>query len=166
MFRTGLTSAALLLLAACGSEQEGQFTTEEGERGEYSIDPATGETTARIETEEGTATLRSGASVPVDLPEGITIYPGAGVVSNTVVDHADGSGAMVTLRSEDTPQKIAAHYRREAKAAGYAISLEMTIEDGTLIGGERPDGAVFSLNTTRDTDGSTLAQLMIGAAPQ
>ncbi len=166
MIRTiALTTAASVLLAACGSEKSGEFTTEEGETGEYSIDPATGETSARIETAEGTATMRSGASVPVKLPDGITIYPGAQVVSNTVVDHAGGSGSMVTLRSEDTPQQVSAHYRREAEAAGYKIALEMTVENGMLIGGEKPNGAVFSVNTSSDTDGTTLAQLMLGNNP-
>lgn len=162
--RIALAAAASAMLAACGSEETGEFTTQEGETGEYTIDPATGETSARIETEEGTATMRSGASVPVNLPDGITIYPGASVVSNTVVDHAGGSGSMVTLRSEDAPQQIASHYRREAESAGFKIELEMKVDDGVLIGGEGPGGAVFSLNTSRDTDGSTLAQLMIGDA--
>ena len=74
-----------LTLAACSSETSGTFEGEDGETGEYTIDSSTGEATATITTEEGTATLRSGASVPVELPAGFTTYPGAEVVSNTVV---------------------------------------------------------------------------------
>jgi hypothetical protein len=164
MIRTiALATAVSVLLAACGSEKSGEFTTEEGETGEYSIDSATGETSARIETEEGTAVMRSGPGVPVNLPDGFSVYPGASVVSNTVVDHANGtSGSLITFRSQDTPQQISAYYRREAEAAGYKISLEMNVGDGMLIGGEKPGGAVFSLNTANDNDGTVLGQMMIG----
>ena len=49
-------AASTLALAACGSETEGEFTTEDGETGEYQIDRATGESSMTVETDDGTRT--------------------------------------------------------------------------------------------------------------
>lgn len=155
--------ATASLLAACGSERSGEFTTEDGESGEYTIDTESGETTARIETEDGVATLRSGADVPVDLPNGFTIYPGAKIITNTVVDSAQGSGNMVLMETDASPDNVIAHYRKQAEAAGIEIQMELTVNDGKMIGGEAPGGGVFSLNASNDGEGPTSAQLMIGS---
>ena len=100
-----------LALAACSSETSGTFEGEDGETGEYTIDRATGEATATIETEDGTATLRSGSDVPVELPAGFTVYPGAEVITNTVVSQGAGSGMLVTMQSDDSPEAVAGFYK-------------------------------------------------------
>lgn len=163
MLRTITIAAAAALVSACGSETSGEFTTDDGSTGEYTIDQSTGETTARIETDEGTATLRSGANVPVELSEGFSIYPGATVISNTVVSHGEGSGNMVMMETTDSPEEVAAHYRKQAEAAGVDIQIEMSINGGKMLGGEGPGGTMFSLNASRDGDGPTQAQLMLGS---
>ena len=163
MLRTITIIAAAALASACGSETSGEFTTDDGGSGEYSVDRSTGETTATIETADGTATMRSGANVPVDLPDGFTLYPGASVISNTVVNHADGSGNMLLIQTDDSPDEVVAHYRSQAEAAGIDIQIEMTVNDGKMIGGEGPDGTTFSLNASTDGEGPTQAQLMIGS---
>lgn len=150
------------MLTACGSERSGEFTTEDGETAQYTIDSETGETSATIKTGDGTATLRSGADVPVDLPGGFSIYPGAKVVTNTVVSHDDGKGNMLMLETADSPDEVVAHYRKQAQAAGIDIQLEMSMNEGKMIGGEGPDGTTFSLNATDDGEGLTQAQLILG----
>ena len=153
--------AGCLMLASCGSEKEGTFETSEGERGSYSIDEDGGTATATIKTDDGTAVMRSGQDVPIDLPDGFTIYPGAKVVSNTTFSQADSSGSLIVLESEAEPDEIAAHYRKQAEAAGIDIQLEMSVNGGKMIGGEGPGGQVFSLNANSD-GGKTSAQLMLG----
>lgn len=156
-------TVAATLVSACGSESSGEFTTGDGQTGEYTIDESTGETTARIETDEGTATMRSGANVPVELSEGFSIYPGATVVSNTVVNHGDGKGNMVQMETDASPDQVAAHYRKQAEAAGIDIKIELSTGDGKMLGGDGPGGTTFSLNASRDGEGPTQAQLMLGS---
>ncbi len=156
-----LATPLALILAACGSETSGTFEGEDGEVGEYTIDESTGETTATITTEEGTMTMRSGSDVPVDLPGGFTVYPGAEVVSNTVVNQGQGSGNLVTMTSPDSPQEVAAYYKSQAEAAGITIQMEMATNGMQMIGGESQDGLTFSVMASPADEG-TSAQLTVG----
>ena len=166
-YSTLIASAALALtLTACGSEREGTFTTEEGDTGEYSIDTDTGETSMTIETEDGVATLRAGPDVDAELPGGFSIIDGAEVMSNTVVDAADGKGALVTFNSDKSPEEIADLYRAQAESAGVEIQIETSINGGKMLGGEGPDGLTFSIlaypNEEEGGEG-TLANLTVGS---
>jgi hypothetical protein len=159
-----ILAAATLTLAACGSETSGEFTTEEGETGEYTIDKDTGETSMTIKGEDGEATLRSGADVPLSLPAGFTLFPGSKVITNTVVDQPDGKGTMVTFEAQAPADKVVAHYREAAKAAGFDIQLEMTTNGTVMIGGERKgDGSSLSVTASGAESGTTTGQLIIGS---
>jgi ABC-type Fe3+-hydroxamate transport system substrate-binding protein len=156
-----LLTASALLLAACGSETSGEFTTAEGEKAEYTIDEDSGETSMTVKGPDGTATLRSGAEVPVSLPDGFSLYPGSKVVTNTVVDQPDGQGTMVMFEATAPADKIVAHYREQAKAAGFDIQLEMNTNGTTMIGGERKgDGSTLSVTAT--SGDTTTGQIIIG----
>ena len=148
--------AAALLLSACGSETSGEFTTEEGESGEYSIDSEDGEATMTVTSPDGDITMRSGADVPVDLAGGFTLIPGAKVVSNTVINQADGKGSLVTFTSDKSPQEIADFYRKQAESAGIAIQIETSMNDGKMLGGEsETTGTTFSITAYPGEDGTT-----------
>lgn len=158
-----LAGGAALALAACGSEATGEFTTEDGETGEYTIDKDSGETSMTIKGEDGDATLRSGADVPVSLPKGFSMFPGSKVVSNTVVNQPDGQGTMVAFEAAAPADKVVAHYRDQAKAAGFEIQLEMTTNGTTMIGGVRKgDGTSLSVTASPGEGGATTGQLIIG----
>ena len=62
-FAFGCAAASVLTLTACGSETSGEFTTEDGESAEYTIDSDTGETSMTVATEQGAVSMRSGADV-------------------------------------------------------------------------------------------------------
>ena len=142
-------TASALLLAGCGSETSGEFTTDDGETAEYTIDKDSGETSMTIDGPDGTATLRSGADVPVSLPDGFSLYPGSKVVTNTVVNQPDGQGTMVMFEATAPADTIVAHYREQAKAAGFDIQLEMNTNGTMMIGGERTDdGSTLSVTAT------------------
>lgn len=160
--KLALVTPLALVIAACGSETSGTFEGEDGETGEYTIDQSTGETTATIETEDGTATLRSGSNVPVDLPDGFSVYPGANVVSNTVVKQGGGSGTLVTLSSKDSPEEVAAYYKAQAEKAGVEIQMEMSTNGAQIIGGQSADGLTFSIMASPAEEGGTTAQLTVG----
>ncbi len=154
-------AAGTLTLFACSSEESGVVVDEDGNEVNYSIDKETGETAVTVETEQGTATMRSGDDVPVDLPGGFTVYPGAEVVSNTIVSHGDGEGAMIFMETDATPDDLAEFYRAQAKDAGIEIQMDMTAENTKMLAGETKEGMVFSLNATREGD-KTTAQIMVG----
>jgi hypothetical protein len=157
-----LAGAAALALAACGLETSGEFTTEDGQNAEYTIDKDTGETSMTVEGPDGTATMRSGAGVPVSLPDGFTLFPGSKVVTNTVVNQPGGQGTMITFEADAPAEAVVAHYRDAAKAAGFDIQLEMNTNGTRMVGGERKaDGSSLSVTAT---DGKpTTGQIIIGS---
>jgi hypothetical protein len=154
----------LAALAACGSDRTGTIEDDEGNTVDYAIGEDGETTTAEIQTADGNASIRSGANVAVDLPDGFSIYPGADVVNTTRIDGAQGSGTMVTLESDSTPEQLAHFYRKQADAAGVKVQMDMTTENGKMIAGQSEQGISFSLNASRDGD-TTSAQLMIGREP-
>jgi hypothetical protein len=156
---------AALALSACGSESSGEFTTEDGEAGEYSIDNDSGETTMTVQTPDGEVSLRSGTDVPVDLPAGFSLISGADIVSNTIIDQGETRGALVTFTSDRTPEEIADFYRAEAEDAGIEIQIETSMNGGKMIGGENETtGTTFSVSAYPDEDGTT-GQLTISEEP-
>jgi hypothetical protein len=156
-----VAGGAAMMLTACGSETSGEFTTADGENAEYTIDKDSGETSMTVNGPDGTATLRSGTDVPVKLPDGFTLFPGTKVVTNTVVNQPDGQGTMITFETGAPAEKVVAHYRDQAKAAGFDIQLEMNTNGTMLIGGERKDDG-SSLSVTATNGDTTTGQIIIG----
>jgi hypothetical protein len=166
---TIIATGTALLLAGCGSEKTGEFTTDDGKNAAYAIDEKTGETSMTITGKDGTATLRSGTDVPLDLPKGFSLFPGSKVITNTVVKQADGEGTMVMFEAAAPAETVVAHYRDQAKAAGFDIGIEMTTGDTRMIGGERKaDGSSLSVTATTKAgeNGATTGQLIIGSKPK
>ena len=131
-------------------------------RGTFEVDEETGETSARFEAEDGTVTaMRSGGTVPPDLPEGFTLYPQARAVNVTRVDQGERRSVIVDLRSDATPRQIANHYLAEAEAAGFTVEPRLQSDETEVIAGEDVRGQAFSLVAKRD-DGTTKAQLSMG----
>jgi hypothetical protein len=152
---------AAMLLAACGADPAEKASAQDPAHGEYTIDKQTGETRMTIKVPEGTASLRSGAKVPLRLPAGFTLFPGATVVTNTVVSQPDGQGTMVSFETDAAADDVIAHYKAEAIAAGFAIELEVNTNGSHLIGGVRKrDGSHLSVTATQGKP--TTAQLIIG----
>lgn len=159
-----MAGGTALMLAACGSETSGEFTTEDGENAEYTIDNASGETSMTIKGKDGTATLRSGADVPVDLPEGFSLYPGSKVITNTVVNQPDGKGTMVMFETDAEASEVMAHFRKEAGDAGFDIQIDANMNGSLMIGGERKaDGSSLSITATPGDGEATTGQLIIGS---
>lgn len=161
-----IPASAALFLSGCGSETSSTFTTDDGESGEYTVDAETGESSMTVETADGEVNVRSGSSVPVDLPAGFSLIAGAEVVSNTVFDQAGTKGALLNFRSSKDPQEIADFYRAEAEAAGVDIQIETSMNDGKMLGGENEaSGLTFSITAYPDGEGMTIGQLTVGEDP-
>jgi hypothetical protein len=147
---TGIVLAgALALPGGCNSQKSGTIAAPDGESADYTIDEATGETSMTIADDNGRTRFRSGANLPVSLPDGLTLFPGTRVVRNTIVDDPEGAGVLINFEADAAAARIVAHYRDAARAAGYEIGLEMTTRDTVMIGGERKaDGATISVTAT------------------
>ena len=157
-----ITGALVLTLSACSSEETYTLEGEDGETGEFTIDSDSGEANFSIKTEDGTMVMRSGSDVPVDLPGGFKVYPGAEVISNTTVNQASGSGSLVTMSSSDSPEEVAAYYKSQAESAGITIQMEMATNGMKMIGGESEDGLTFSIMASPEGEG-TSAQRTVGS---
>ena len=161
MKKPALAVIAPLALIGCGSDKSGTFDDGEGGEGSYSVEQKDGETTATVTTRDGTATMRSGADVPLELPSGFTLYPGAKVENNTSFSAGSGKGALINMTSGDSPQKMVDFYRKQAKAAGFEITMDAKMGDQIAIVGEHDDSRGFTFNAS-PSDGGSTAQLMIG----
>lgn len=157
---TLVLAAAMLTLSACGSDNSNEYAGADGSA-PYSIDAEVGEFNATITTDDGSAKVRSGKQVPVDLPKGFSIFPDAEIVTNTTFEGAGGKGMMIVLESNASPDEMGAYYLREAKAAGVKVTAEMAINGGKMIAGQDNKGIAFSFNAS-PAGGGTRAQLMIG----
>lgn len=155
-------AASVLALAACGSESSGEFTTEDGETGEYVIDNDGESASMTVETPEGTVRMRTGAETPTDLPAGFTMISGANVLSNTIIDQGETKGSLTTFQSEMSVDDILAHYRGEAESAGITIQIETNMNGVQLIGGENEqNGSTFSVSAFQNDEGLSQVQLTI-----
>lgn len=159
MTRNLFVAAALVALAACGSERSGTVTNEDSTM-DYTVD-GDGEFSADITTEDGSGTIRSGKKVAVDLPDGISVYPGANVISNTTFDSEAGQGGMVLMESGDSVDEVLSYYRKQAEAAGVEIKTTMETGDMAMFAGEKADGTSVSVNASKSDDGSSVS-LIIG----
>lgn len=163
MKRSIIGMALAIWLAGCSGESSGTFGDGDDGSGTYAVERDGEGVTARMETDDGTAVMRSGADVPVDLPHGFTIYPGATVSTNTVFAEAGSKGALVTMESDAAPEDMIAFYRRQAESAGVDITLDMTTDTMRMIGGKARDGSPFSFTATAEGERTT-GQLMAGEA--
>lgn len=153
----GCSGALALLTAACG---EGGEEAQAG-RG-YTIDPATGEHRMTIRREDGEATLRSGATVPVALPEGFSLFPGTRVIETARVTRPGGEGALVTFEADAPAADLAAHYRDAAISAGFAVAVDLDTNGSRLVTAVRErDDAALTLTATGGPP--TTGQLFISA---
>ncbi len=165
MRKVSVISAATgaLLLAACGSSDEGTIVTEDGETVEYDVDGDGGDAQITMRGEDGEeVVINSGSGASgADLPDGYSLYPGASVVSTATINQADGQGTMVMMQSDASPEDMVSFYRNQAEGAGITIQMEMTTNGNAMIAGEGEGGTSFSFNATPSDDG-TLGQLMVG----
>ncbi len=156
----GLGLAVLALTWLDASNLPGAGDSGPGTSTEHIIDPATGETRITIPQKDGIATLRSGPKVPVSLPEGFSLFPGARVVGNSMVTRTgEGQNTLVTFETDAPAAEVIAHYREQAKAAGFAITLEAETGDTFIMVGERGGGRIAA---TATQGAPTTGQLIFG----
>lgn len=105
--------------------------------------------------------MRSGPQVPVHLPPGFTLYPGARVISNTVIERGGKRGALLVFETPDPLAKVMLFYRAQAAAAGMTLELDLGGDDRASLGGTLRSGAHMTLSG-RQESGVTRAEFAHG----
>lgn len=140
---------ALLLLTACG----GPGGQEPAPQSTPNIEPklTTGEERTRIAAKGQTpATLRSGPRVPVVLPRGFTLYPGAEVVSNTVVERGAMRPMLLVFRTPASIEQVMLYYRAQARAAGMTVEVDLAGRGRASLGGTLRSGGAVAIVARRE----------------
>lgn len=132
--------------AGCAEREAPQPEPVEQER----PDRTTGETRATIAPRgEPPAISRSGPEVPVNLPPGFTLYPGAKAISNTIVARRGKERMLMVFESPDPPAKVLTFYRLQAAKTGAQVTLDLGGEDRASLGGTLRSGESFALTVRR-----------------
>lgn len=153
-----MLAAATLALAACGGEKT-VYSDAEGNEVNVTREGDGDASEIKITSADGSATVNidSGAT-DAKLPLGLSVYPGAKVVS-TMTTNADGkSGGMVVMETGADRDTVVAWYRKAVEAKGFKIESEITTQDLRSIAGTK-DGGSFSLQVTPNDSGSSITLL-------
>lgn len=150
----------LLAVAACGSSGQQTASDEDrGAAGSYEFDGT--ETRASITGTDGTVTtLRAGEKVPVKLPRGFTVAPGLTVLSNAHARRNGGEFVLLAMEGTIPVGEAIAFYRKQAEAAGVAITVDIVSAESTAIAGESADGLAFTAMASR-AGAKTAVQLTV-----
>lgn len=149
---------AVLSLAAC-SDSVSPPPPRETPAASYGSHSGSGEVRARIVPPgESAVTLRSGPRVPIRLPPGFTLYPGATVLTNTRVERGGVERTLVRFQTSATLDILVEFYQAQASRAGASLSLGLAGRDHASIGGKLRSGTVFALSARR-MGGKTRAEL-------
>lgn len=106
--------------------------------------------------------MRSGLAVPVILPRGFTVYPGARVTGNTVAQLSNTRRVLVQFETPDPVAEVMLFYRAQARAAEVSLTLDLGGTEAASIGGRTADGD-FAL-TARRAGSVTRAEMAFGGA--
>ena len=154
--------SAGLALAACNSDKEGTFQTDDGSTGTYSVDSSgDGGGTLTVKTQDGEFNVQSGPNAKIDPPAGFSLYPGAEVISNTTLNGPSGKNATLTMNSKAALDQVVGFYRKQAETAGVEIKTEIKAGDAVMLGGETKSGMIFALNAGPADKGGTTAHLSL-----
>lgn len=114
-----------------------------------------GETRQHIAPTGGAgAIVRSGPLVPVRLPPGFTLYPGAKVTGNTVVEGAGKRRVLLVFETPDPLEKVMAFHRGQADAAGTTLTLDLGTPEQASIGGRLPSGGHLTISARQRPAGT------------
>lgn len=150
-FHNLLLAAVVLALAACGSgkEADSRTTVVRGPEGDIAI-----------------TTARAGRSLvaPDDMPAFAPAYPGADILSSTMMQAETGmEGSVVTMKTGDSSGKVRAFYDERAKSAAVAASSVSDTPRGSIRIFQDRDAAgtekttIISINEAADGDGTEIA---------
>lgn len=153
-----LVATVAFALSGCGESESSEApeveARDENALGSYDIDPRSGEVRASHTDAAGvTTTMRAGETVPAQLPEPFSPYPGATITNTTLVEQGEGAFVTVEFTTPDERPKVVEFYRKQAIDAGIDPEIEISGGETTTLGGESSvRRASFALQVTRVSD--------------
>lgn len=148
-FASALLSIALL--GACSVEKD----ADEPDTAEdiAPLDDSDSGTPVRITSKDGTSVaVDSRGGNEAQWPEGFAPYRDSVVTSDIAMGSGTDAARMIEFETADAAEDVVDFYREQARAAGYDIQLDLTVNEGRMITGEREDGSGFSVSTRRAGD--------------
>lgn len=143
--RCFLAFAVVLLLAGSGCSE--RDAPRPGVIDSKTSEQTSGETRHTITPRgESQVVSRSGPRVPVTLPAGFTLYPGAQVIANTIVERDGNERILVVFETTGQIADVMAFYRRQVAEAGGTFKLDVGGETRASLGGTLAQGGSFAIS--------------------
>lgn len=140
-----LAGGLAMALASCGGGD-----ADDGASG------GTYQRTTEVGDEGGEMVSRAGGDIEVELPSGITVYPGAQVLATNAVTLPEGKGQTVFMQTQDPVTEVAEFYRKQASDLGIVFSNEMKSGDTQLLSGKAPSGTGMDMMVASNEEGTTI----------
>ncbi len=166
-----LPMTALLVLAACGSNDETTtVTTADGSEIKITSDTDKNSESGTItfEGKDGEGKITFGdAAAKQGLPLGLPVYPGGEVKGAFMGGGSAGeSGGMATVMTEAAPSAVIGFYKAQAESRGFKVSTQSTstTEKGEMasFSAKGSDGSTLVVTATPNEDGGTAAVIIGG----
>ncbi|MBV9572384.1 MAG: hypothetical protein JO056_14185 [Alphaproteobacteria bacterium] len=158
---TPLFLSSVLALAACGQKEESKVTVKDkdgtvtisanGDKSNVSVDANGGQVTVRAGDGKSVAEINTnGVNVSGKLPDFISVFPGARVVSLISANNQSGT---LTLQSSAEPSQVLGFYKQKAEAAGFKQNLDAN-DAGNLLYSASFAGRTIQVLASKDSDGT------------
>lgn len=120
--------AATFFVAGCGRDESKTFTTPEG-KVTVTGKQGSGEGTVKVETKEGSVTVKSGPQAVSEAELGAPIYPGSQVVSSGQFGEskgaASGMASTYLMTTNDSFDKVVSFYKANLKNVNQSMDQTM-----------------------------------------
>jgi hypothetical protein len=152
----------LVVLAAAGCRTAAKQTIEQATGVKVEDDGGS----VTVKTDEGEATVKSGAKLPEGFPESVPVYEGTIESGSSVVSGAGRTFAVVVL-TEDGLDDVKDYYLKQLPVKGWKVG--MTLDTGTgegrgvMISAER-DGLTVTVTLEERSGEGTQVSLLVGGS--
>lgn len=109
--------------------------------------------------------LRYGNQWASAMPEGLGLYPGAKLVEAAGTDTGRCALRVVSFTTADSPQRVAAHYMTQVRAAGFDAERQPCPTEIRVGGTRKGDDAAYMLFARRTAKGLTEVDIIASAGP-
>jgi hypothetical protein len=156
----------LLLLNGCGNSVEEKavekkIEKETGAKAEVDLSDQGMKMTGTSEGEKFSVTTGEATEIPKDFPEDVPLYQPARAVSAVVV----AGGYSVTLTTPDAVDKVAANYKAQMTAQGWAEQASMNMGGQTVLVYGKEEGRVVNI-AVMPVEGATTITVTVATEQQ
>lgn len=156
----------LLLLNGCGNSVEEKavekkIEKETGAKAEVDLSDQGMKMTGTSEGEKFSVTTGEATEIPKDFPEDVPLYQPARAVSAVVV----AGGYSVTLTTPNAVDKVAANYKAQMTAQGWAEQATMNMGGQTVLVYGKEEGRVVNI-AVMPAEGATTITVTVATEQQ